>query len=91
MQASEQPIVFGAPYSAYVRAVRLVLEEKGVDYDLVPVDIFASGGPPPEHKARHPFGKIPVLREWWQRVSTRPSFLRTQVPPRHESQAVGAV
>jgi len=225
MQPTEQPIVFGAPYSVYVRAVRLVLEEKGVDYELVPVDIFASGGPPPEHKARHPFGKIPAfeyagfrlyeagaitryvdeafpgprlqpedtrgrarmnqiisildsyayrtlvwdiyvervsrpasaaaadelkiaealpkaevclsalselmdaapwlagsaisladlhaapmvsvfglapeganlldrekrLREWWQRVSTRPSFLRTQVPPRHESHAVGAV
>jgi glutathione S-transferase len=225
MQPTEQPIVFGAPYSVYVRAVRLVLEEKGVDYELVPVDIFASGGPPPEHKARHPFGKIPAfeyagfrlyeagaitryvdeafpgprlqpedtrgrarmnqiisildsyayrtlvwdiyvervsrpasgaaadeqkvagalpkaalclsalselmdaapwfagtaisladlhaapmvsvfrlapeganlldrenrLREWWQRVSTRPSFLRTQVPPRHETHAVGAV
>jgi glutathione S-transferase len=55
------PIVFGAPYSVYVRAVRLVLEEKGVRYELVPVDIFASGGAPPEHRARHPFGKIPAF------------------------------
>ena len=200
------------------------MEEKAVNYELVPVDVFASGGPPPEHKARHPFGKIPAfehagfrlyeagaitryvdevfpgprlqpedardrarmtqiisildsyayrtlvwdiyvervsrpasggsadeqkiasalpkaklclsalselmgdapwlagtalsladlhaapivsifrlapeganllgrenrLREWWERVSTRPSFLRTQVPPRHESHAIGA-
>jgi len=44
-----------------VRAVRLALEEKGVEYELVPVDIFAPGGPPPEHMARHPFGKIPAF------------------------------
>ena len=61
MQAASHPIVFGAPYSVYVRAVRLALEEKGVPYELVPVDIFAPGGPPPEHRERHPFGKIPAL------------------------------
>jgi glutathione S-transferase len=61
MQPSEYPIVFGAPYSVYVRAVRLVLEEKGVHYELIPVDIFAPGGPPLEHMARHPFGKIPAF------------------------------
>src|SRR6516164_6577494 len=61
MQAVGHPIVFGAPYSVYVRAVRLALEEKNVRYELVPVDIFASGGPPPEHRARHPFGKIPAF------------------------------
>jgi glutathione S-transferase len=60
MQSAEHPIVFGAPYSVYVRAVRLALEEKGVHYELVPVDIFSSTGAP-EHKARHPFGKIPAF------------------------------
>jgi glutathione S-transferase len=35
-------------------------------------------------------GRENRLREWWERVSTRPSFLRTQVPPRHESHAIGA-
>jgi glutathione S-transferase len=223
MQPTEHPIVFGELYSVYVRTVSLALEEKAVKYELVPVDIFAAGGPPPEHKTRHPFGKIPAfehagfrlyeagaisryvdevfpgprlqpedarsrarmnqiisildsyayrtlvwdiyvervsrpasggsadeqkiagalpkaelclsalaelmgeapwlagselsladlhaapivsvfrlapeganllgrenrLREWWERVSTRPSFLRTQVPPRHESHAIG--
>lgn len=61
MQPTDRPIVFGAPYSVYVRAVRLALEEKGVRYDLVPIDIFASDGVPPEYKARHPFGKIPAF------------------------------
>ena len=57
----DKPMLFGEPYSVYVRAVRLVLEEKDVAYELVPVDIFKPGGPPPEHYARHPFGKIPTF------------------------------
>lgn len=54
-------IVFGAAYSVYVRIVRLTLEEKGVPYRLEEVDIFAEGGPPAEHRARHPFGRIPAF------------------------------
>ena len=53
--------VFGAAYSVYVRTVRLALHEKGVAYDLVPVDVFAPGGPPADHLARQPFGKIPAF------------------------------
>ena len=60
-QSVVNPFVFGAPYSVYVRAVRLALEEKGVRYELVPIDIFAPGGAPSEHQARHPFGKIPAF------------------------------
>jgi len=37
---TDRPVLFGAPYSVYVRAARLALDEKGVDYQLVPVDIF---------------------------------------------------
>lgn len=57
----ERPVVFGAPYSVYVRAVRRSLEEKGVEYKLEPVDIFAAEGVPSEHRFRHPFGKIPAF------------------------------
>ena len=56
-----QVIVYGAPYSVYVRIVRLALEEKGVPYRLQEVDIFADEGPPAEHVARHPFAKIPAF------------------------------
>jgi glutathione S-transferase len=56
-----RPKLYGASYSVYVRTARLALEEKGVGYDLVEVDIFAPGGPTPEHLARHPFGKIPAF------------------------------
>jgi glutathione S-transferase len=55
------PIVFGASYSVYVRSVRLVLEEKGAAYRLIEVDVFAPGGPPAEHLARQPFGRIPAF------------------------------
>jgi len=55
------PTVYGMPYSVYVRAVRLTLAEKGVPYRLVEVDVFAPGGPPQEHLARHPFGRMPAF------------------------------
>jgi glutathione S-transferase len=58
---SDRPIVFGAAYSVYVRAVRLALHEKGVAYEQVEVDVFAPGGPPAAHFARHPFGRIPAF------------------------------
>jgi glutathione S-transferase len=57
----QKPKLFGADYSVYVRAARLTLYEKGVDYDLVPVDVFAVAGPPSSYLARQPFGRIPAL------------------------------
>ncbi len=56
-----RPRLFGADYSVYVRIARLALTEKGVDYELVPVDIFAAGGPPAGYLERQPFGKIPAF------------------------------
>lgn len=56
-----RPVLFGAAYSVYVRAVRLVLHEKGVGYGHVDVDVFDAGGPPAEYRARHPFGRIPAF------------------------------
>lgn len=55
------PVVFGAAYSVYLRAVRLALEEKGVAYRLEEVDVFAAGGPPRAYLRRHPFGRIPAF------------------------------
>ena len=56
-----KPTLYGADYSVYVRIARMALEEKGVGYDLVPVDIFAEGGPPAWYLERHPFGRIPAF------------------------------
>jgi glutathione S-transferase len=53
--------LYGADYSVYVRIARMALEEKGVGYDLVPVDIFAEGGPPAWFLEHHPFRRIPAF------------------------------
>jgi glutathione S-transferase len=55
-------VVFGIPSSVYVQSVRLALAEKGVAHRVEPVDPFTPGGPPAEHLARQPFGKIPAFR-----------------------------
>jgi len=54
-----RPVVYGAGYSVYVRIVTLTLLEKGVSFDIDPIDVFADGGLPQSYLARHPFGKIP--------------------------------
>ncbi|WP_246663294.1 glutathione S-transferase family protein [Rhizobium sp. WL3] len=58
---TDRPQLYGADYSVYVRIARLALLEKGVAYNLLPIDIFAESGIPDSHLARHPFGKIPAL------------------------------
>ncbi|MBN3341623.1 glutathione S-transferase family protein [Pectobacterium brasiliense] len=55
----KKPILFGASYSVYVRIVQFTLQEKGISYDLIPVDIFDSNGSTDDYLERHPFGKIP--------------------------------
>ena len=54
--------LFGADYSVYLRSARLALEEKGLSYTLVPIDVFAPTGLPRDYLDLHPFGKIPALR-----------------------------
>jgi glutathione S-transferase len=56
-----RPILYGADYSVYVRIARMALEEKGVDYELVPLDIFAAEGVPAWYLEHHPFGRIPAF------------------------------
>ena len=56
-----KPIIYGIPLSTYVRTVRLLLEEAGIEYDLKPVDIFNGETRSKEYLAKHPFGKVPTL------------------------------
>lgn len=53
--------VYGTPISTYVRTVRLLLEEAGVDYQLRDVDFFKGETNTPEYRAKQPFGKVPAL------------------------------
>ena len=56
-----KPILYGFDGSTYVRTVRMVLREKGMEYEQIPVNVLAGEPRQPEHLARHPFGKVPVL------------------------------
>ncbi|UCI23752.1 glutathione S-transferase family protein [Mesorhizobium sp. B2-8-5] len=56
-----KPTLYGADYSVYVRIARMALEEKGIGYELVPLDIFAAEGIPAWYLEHHPFGRIPAF------------------------------
>lgn len=55
-------VLYGPAYSTYTRTVRLALEEKSIAYRLKEVDFIRGENRTPEHLARHPFGKVPVLQ-----------------------------
>jgi glutathione S-transferase len=52
-----KPEIIGSSRSSYTRVVRMVCEEKGIDYVLTERPLGA-----PELAAIHPLGKMPVLR-----------------------------
>jgi len=53
-------VVLGASVSPFVRKVRTLLSEKGVAYELDPVNPFT---PPDGWRSVSPLGKIPALRD----------------------------
>lgn len=50
-------ILYGSPFSNFVRSARLACEEKGVAYTLEPANLKD-----PEYRRLHPFGRMPALR-----------------------------
>ena len=52
-----KPEIIGSVRSSYTRVVRMVCEEKVIDYDLTETLLGAA-----EIRVLHPFGKMPVLR-----------------------------
>lgn len=65
----------GPDYSPYVRVVRLVLEEKSVDYRLNQIDFLAEGFPD-DHRSLHPFLRVPVLEHNGLRVFETSAIVR---------------
>ena len=53
-----KPTLYGAPLSPFVRKARIVLAEKGIDYDLVPLDPFRKSE---ELLRLSPLGRVPAL------------------------------
>ncbi|MDB5611128.1 MAG: Glutathione S-transferase [Bradyrhizobium sp.] len=67
-------VVYSIPGSPFGRAVLATLEEKGAPYRLSPVapGTFRS----PEHLARHPFGRVPVMEHNGFRLYETQAILR---------------
>jgi glutathione S-transferase len=67
-------VVYSIPGSPFGRAVLATLEEKDAPYRLSPVapGTFRS----PEHLARHPFGRVPVLEHEGFRIYETQAILR---------------
>jgi glutathione S-transferase len=54
--------LWGFDGSTYVRTVKMVLAEKGMtEFKQVPLNVLKGEPKTPEHRERHPFGKVPVL------------------------------
>jgi glutathione S-transferase len=54
--------LWGFDGSTYVRTVKMVLAEKGfTQFKQVPLNVLKGEPKTPEHRERHPFGKVPVL------------------------------
>ncbi|HTO41949.1 MAG TPA: glutathione S-transferase family protein, partial [Rhizomicrobium sp.] len=53
-------IVYGASLSPFVRKVRIVLAEKGLDYEMEQVNPFS---PPPGYAEISPLKKVPAFRD----------------------------
>ena len=54
--------LWGFDGSTYVRTVKMLFaEKKFTDFEQVPLNVLSGEPRKPEHLARHPFGKVPVL------------------------------
>ncbi|WP_284944297.1 glutathione S-transferase family protein [Acidisoma cladoniae] len=70
-------ILWGFSHSTYVRTIRMLLAEKGVqDYEQVPLNVLEGEPKTPEHLERHPFGKVPVVDIDGFRIIETPAIAR---------------
>lgn len=69
--------LWGFDGSTYVRTVKMLLAEKGVsNFKQVPLNVLAGEPKAPEHLARHPFGKVPVLEHNGLRILETSAIVR---------------
>ena len=67
--------LWGFNNSTYVRTVKMLLAEKGVTaFEQVPVNVLKGEPKSPEHRERHPFGKVPVVEVDGFRVIETPAI-----------------
>ena len=68
MSTASTPILYGAAYNVYVRAVRLALAEKGVQYQLIEIDLGAEEGAPANYLHHANFVRIPAFEHVGERL-----------------------
>lgn len=73
---SDLPILYGYDPSSYVFSVRILLAEKGVDCNRVPVNVIAGEPRSEAHRRLHPFGKVPVFVHGDLRILETAAILR---------------
>ncbi len=64
-------ILYGSPFSNFVRSARLAFEEKGVGYTLEPANVKE-----PEYRLLHPFAHMPALRHGEFRLGESIAIMR---------------
>ncbi len=69
--------LYGFNGSTYVRTVKMLLAEKNVtNFTQIPINVLAGEPKKPEHLARHPFGKVPVLEHNGLRILETSAIVR---------------
>ena len=69
--------LLGFDGSTYVRTVKMLLAEKRfTDFEQVPLNVLSGEPRNPEHLARHPFGKVPVLDHDGTRILETSAIVR---------------
>ncbi len=58
-----QLTIYGSPASTYVRTVRMLLEEKGMAYDVKDVNFVTGEQKEESYRDIHPYNKMPVLKD----------------------------
>ncbi|KAK2467387.1 hypothetical protein APHAL10511_000622 [Amanita phalloides] len=53
--------LYGSSYSTYTKCVAIVLHEKNVPFELVPVDMLSKEHKSEEYLKKHPFGQVPYI------------------------------
>ncbi len=58
-----QLTILGSTASTYVRTVRMLLEEKGMAYDIKDVNFVTGEQKEESYRKHHPYNKMPVLKD----------------------------
>lgn len=69
-------VLYGYDASSYVFSVRILLKAKNLHHESVPLDVLAGEPQSEEHRALHPFGKVPVLKHGDLRIVETIAILR---------------